>query len=253
MDIKDLNKHQLLMLALLLSFVTSIATGIVTVTLMQQAPESVTVPINRVIRQTVEKIVPGVATTQTVVVKEEDLVVDAISKNQSALFDISKDSQDVSGSTIEVSTGKGFVISKDGILVVDALLVPGKETYYAKNSSGKFKTEFISTDKAGFSFLKIGAPVDEKNKISYTVPTFGSLENMKAGQKIIVLGSSINSFIYDGSKDLKINVPKANTGGMVLDLDGNLLGMVLVNENTTFVPIKSITDALPGVAEVPKV
>ncbi len=88
MDVKDLNKPQLIMLALLLSFVTSIATGITTVTLMQQAPESVTVPINRVVRETVEKIVqvPGKDTVRTVIVKEEDLVVDAIAKNEGALF-----------------------------------------------------------------------------------------------------------------------------------------------------------------------
>jgi len=58
MDVNDLNKSQLILLAVLLSFVTSIATGITTVTLMQQAPASITVPINRVIRETVEKIVP---------------------------------------------------------------------------------------------------------------------------------------------------------------------------------------------------
>ena len=59
MDIKDLNKFQLLLLAVLLSFVTSIATGITTVTLMQQAPPSVTTPITQVVRETVEKIVPA--------------------------------------------------------------------------------------------------------------------------------------------------------------------------------------------------
>src|SRR6185295_7245035 len=102
MDIKDLNKSQLLLLAILLSFVTSIATGITTVTLMQQAPDSITVPVNRVIRQTVEKIqqVEGKTTMQTVVVKEEDLVVDAISKNQSAVFALSKGSYDLDGNKI---------------------------------------------------------------------------------------------------------------------------------------------------------
>ena len=76
MDIKDLNKPQLILLAVLLSFVTSIATGITTVTLMQQAPTSFTAPVNRVIKQTVEKIqqVEGKTTVQTVVIKEEDLV-----------------------------------------------------------------------------------------------------------------------------------------------------------------------------------
>ena len=59
MDIKDLNKPQLILLAILLSFVTSIATGITTVTLMEQAPTSVTVPINRIIRETVEKVIPA--------------------------------------------------------------------------------------------------------------------------------------------------------------------------------------------------
>ncbi|KKS11774.1 MAG: hypothetical protein UU66_C0009G0017, partial [Parcubacteria group bacterium GW2011_GWB1_41_5] len=80
MDIKDLNKSQLILLAVLLSFVTSIATGITTVTLMQQAPVSFTAPINRVVQQTIEKIqqVEGKTITQTVIVKEEDLVVDAI-------------------------------------------------------------------------------------------------------------------------------------------------------------------------------
>lgn len=58
MDIKELNKSQLILLAILLSFVTSIATGITTVTLMQQAPAALTVPVNRIVRQTVEKIVP---------------------------------------------------------------------------------------------------------------------------------------------------------------------------------------------------
>ena len=51
MDIKDLNKPQLILLAVLLSFVTSIATGITTVTLMQQAPASFTTPVNNVIKQ----------------------------------------------------------------------------------------------------------------------------------------------------------------------------------------------------------
>jgi hypothetical protein len=118
MDIKDLNKSQLILLAVLLSFVTSIATGITTVTLMQQAPSSFTVPVNRVIQQTVEKIqqVEGKTITQTVIVKEEDLVVDAIAKNKSAMFSITKEAVDFDGKLIEVSAGRGFAVSKDDIV-----------------------------------------------------------------------------------------------------------------------------------------
>src|SRR3990167_7793476 len=122
MDIKDLNKSQLILLAILLSFITSIATGITTVTLMQQAPSSVTIPINRVVRETVEKIVPvpGKNTVQTIVIKEEDLVVDAIAKNKSAVFTITKEKQDLlEDKTVEVDAGQGFAISKEGFIVVD--------------------------------------------------------------------------------------------------------------------------------------
>lgn len=246
MDIKDLNKSQLILLAVLLSFVTSIATGITTVTLMQQAPASFTVPVNRVIKQTVEKIqqVEGKTTVQTVIIKEEDLVVDAIAKNAAAVFTVSKEVLDLEGKTIEVSAGRGFSVSADGLVVVDGSFVPEKGIYYLKNNSGKFKADFISVDKAGFSFLKIGAPLDEKNKIAFTVPTFGDLDKMKIGQKILVLGGSISSSIFEGNKDIRINVTKSNAGGLVLNLDGEALGIALSGDTISFASIKSITDAL---------
>ncbi|MEI7765501.1 MAG: hypothetical protein WCI93_02850 [bacterium] len=246
MDVQELNKSQLILLAILLSFITSIATGIVTVTLMQQAPVSITAPINRVVRQTVEKIVQveGGSTSNTVVIKEEDLVVDAIAKNESAVFTITKDGQDENGKTIELSAGRGFVVSNDGIVVADAGLVSDKENYYVKNTSGKFKAEFISTDKKGFSFLKIGAALDEKNKLAFTLPVFGDLSKMKTGQKILVVGASISSFIYDGNPSLSLNVTKSNTGGLISDLDGNVLGISLNDDSGSFVSIGDIANAL---------
>lgn len=246
MDIKDLNKSQLILLAVLLSFVTSIATGITTVTLMQQAPASFTTPVNRVIKQTIEKIqqVEGKTTVQTVVIKEEDLVVDAIAKNKSAVFTITKEAQDANSNTVEVSAGLGFGVSTSGVVVADATLVPDKGIYFVKNDSGKFKADFISADKAGFSTLKIGTPVNGTDKVVFTVPTFGDLSKMKIGQKILVLGDNIASFIFDGNKDIKMSVPKSNGGAIVLDLDGNVLGLALSGETISFVPIDVIANVL---------
>ena len=258
MDIKELNKPQLILLAVLLSFITSIATGIVTVTLMQQAPVSFTAPVNRIVQQTVEKIqqVEGKTVTQTVVIKEEDLVVDAIAKNSDAVFTITKETQDADLKTIEVSVGRGFAISTDGTVVADATLVPDKEVYYVKNNSGKFKADFISTDKAGFSFLKIGAPLDEKNKIAFMLPVFGDLSKMKIGQKVLVVGNTVNSFMFEGLNDsggLDVSVSKSNIGSLVLNLDGEVLGMALSPDATpSFVSIKTITDALKATAATPK-
>jgi hypothetical protein len=239
MDMKELNKSQLILLAVLLSFVTSIATGITTVTLMQQAPDSFTVPVNRVIKQTVEKIqqVEGKTVTQTVIVKEEDLVVDAIAKNKSSVFAISKDGYD---GGVPISLGQGFVINSDGVIVADGALVPSKEDYFVTNESGKFKAEFLFKDNAGFSFLKIGEPVDPIHKVSFTVPAFIDLSKIKIGQKIIILGSTISSFIFDGSKEIKLNVIKSNAGGIVFDLDAGVIGIALSSEITSFVSMDAI-------------
>lgn len=253
MDIKDLNKPQLILLALLLSFVTSIATGITTVTLMEQAPASVTVPINRVIKQTIEKIeqVEGKTTVQTVIVKEEDLIVDAIAKNKSSGFVITKEVLDAQNAINEVSAGRGFALTSDGVVVVDATLALDKEVYYVRNDSGKFKAEFLGTDKSGVSYLKLGAPLDPKNKIAYTVPAWGDLAKMNIGQKIIVLGNGISSFMYEGNKDLRISVTKSNAGSMVLNLDGEVLGIALTGESSSFAPIDVISLGLKSVSAIP--
>jgi hypothetical protein len=255
MDVKELNKSQLILLAVLLSFVTSIATGITTVTLMQQAPASFTVPVNRVVQQTVDKIeqVEGKTVTQTVVIKEEDLVVDAIAKNQPAVFSITKEIQNADSTTSEVSAGRGFAVSADGTVVADATLVPDKETYYLTNSSGKFKADFVSTNKAGFSFLKLGAAVNGKDIPTFIVPNFGDLTQMKIGQQVLLLGNTVTSSIFEGlnaDKSIDLNVSKENAGGLVLDLDGDALGMALSPDNTatSFVSIQTINNILKPAA-----
>ena len=59
----------------------------------------------------------------------------------------------------------------------------------------------------------------------------------------IVLGGSIASFIFDGSKDLKLNGAKSNAGAPILDLDGNVLGIALSGDSS-FVQIGSVIEAL---------
>jgi hypothetical protein len=249
MDVKELNKSQLILLAVLLSFIVSIATGITTVTLMEQAPSSITTPINRIVQQTVEKIVQveGKTSVQTVVVKEEDLVVDALAKNQSSVFVITKEIIDSSNIMSEVSAGRGFAISDKGIIVADASLAGDKAVYYVKNDSGKFKADFISADKAGFSFLKIGTPLDAKSKLVFVAPNFGDLSKMKTGQKIIVLGNNISSFIFEGNKDIRMNVTKSNGGSLVLNIDGEALGIALAGEQGPFAPIDVINNSLKAI------
>ena len=237
MDVKDLNKSQLILLAVLLSFITSIATGITTVTLMQQAPASVTVPVNRVIRQTVEKIQQVEGKTQTVVVKEEDLVVDAIAKNQGAVFTLTKGE-----GSAAFPAGRAFAVSENGVIVADATLAPGEDIYYVENSSGKFRAHFIATQK-GFSFLRVGAPVNSTDKLVLSVPAAGDITKMKIGQKVILLGKKISTSIFEES-DVNISVTADNAGALVLNLDGEVLGIALLNGTANFSSIQTINESL---------
>src|SRR3989344_4606313 len=110
---EELNKNQLILLTLLVSFVTSIATGIITTSLLQEAPPSVTQVINRVVERTIEQVVTNPETGErvrevTVVVKEEDQVVDAIAQNTASVARITDNSL-VNGATLFY--GMGFLVS----------------------------------------------------------------------------------------------------------------------------------------------
>ena len=100
--------------------------------------------------------------------------------------------------------------------------------------------------------MKVGAPLDEKEKLVYTLPSFGDLTKMKTGQKILVIGSSISSFMFDGDSNLSISTNKGNAGGLVSDLDGNVLGISLNGGTNSFVSIGDILNALNPKTEAPK-
>ena len=98
MDIEHLSKHQIVLLAFLVSFVSSIVTGIVTVTLLGQAQTGVTKTINQIVERTVQTVVPatqGAAATtvtqKTVVVKDDDLTAQSIASVQKSIVRIVPD------------------------------------------------------------------------------------------------------------------------------------------------------------------
>ncbi len=87
------------------------------------------------------------------------------------------------------------------------------------------------------------------DKLVFTVPNFGDISQMKVGQQVILLGNTVASSIFEGlnaDKSIDLNVSRANAGGLVVDLDGDALGMALSPDNSTasFVSIKNIADAL---------
>lgn len=56
MNIEDLSKSQLLLLTILVNFVVSIATGVLTISMLDQTPTTVTQTVNKIVDHTIETI-----------------------------------------------------------------------------------------------------------------------------------------------------------------------------------------------------
>lgn len=67
MNIEDLSKAQLLLLTVLVNFVVSVATAVLTVSLLDEAPMNVTQTVNRIVDRTVETISTPIQVATTAV------------------------------------------------------------------------------------------------------------------------------------------------------------------------------------------
>jgi hypothetical protein len=238
-EIRDLNKTQLIWLAVLLSFVISIATGIVTVTLMQQAPTGVTQTINRVVQQTIEKVTPDYTPgkTQTVIVKEDDLVVDAVSKirsNTGSLYAVDDGSYVGSVYSLgsgtfvtavgNIETGRTYTIKKDKIVYdvkkstsSDEL---GVAILFASNAQGDEK-KLPTVDIGKDADIKPGQTLVMASSDSVQKGTVQSMkdENVKSGDVIVLSWIAID-----------IGIPLYQLpAGPVVNLDGNLVAFHVEN------------------------
>lgn len=97
MSLEELTKTQLILLVLLICFVSSIATSVITTGLLAEAPLQTTQTINRIVQNTVEKVVPGDVVTQTETIyiekNEGDIIAQIYEEAYSTMYQIS-DSQD---------------------------------------------------------------------------------------------------------------------------------------------------------------
>jgi len=151
MDIKDLNKSQLILLALLISFVTSIASAIATVSLMEQAPAPVTQTINRVIQNTIEKIVPSDISKKPALSAEESKLLNQLKTVGSFVATIIIRSEGAKDNVV----GSGFFFGDNRVIVAPALESAGeKEMYIVQSIFGEQEIEKISSEK-DYSVLEL--------------------------------------------------------------------------------------------------
>lgn len=217
MQMEDLTKTQIVLLTLLVSFVTSIATGIVTVSLVDRAPSGLTQTIHRVVERTVEKVTPeivdrpGTITKETtVVVKEDDLITGSIEKNGRSLVRIRRAGEGTSEAGAEAFVGLG-VILPGGIIATDASLLAPGASYVARLDDGmSIALKRLDTPK-GFSTALLAVSADASTSaqsIAARAATFADMGALKLGQTVITLSGRERTTVGIGIvAGLEYNLP----------------------------------------------
>jgi len=283
---ENLTKQQLILLALLVSFVTSIATGIVTVALMSQAPVGVVQTINKVVERTVETVVGPTKETQTVVketvvVSTDDQIVSAVEKNKNSVIRIYRTNSDpTAGSNSMVFVGLGVIISSDGMLATDNNLISDGAKYFTTNADSKLSELVILRAISGEQVAILKIKGDDKNSVKYTAVSL-SKNDLKLGQSVIYIGGESKDSVSTGIvstlsvKEIKptdnatstpittkissieTSIPANFTsGGLLLNLSGELVGMKAIymdsSKSDLFTPSQDIQNALDAIAAAQK-
>ena len=258
----DLNTQQIVLLCLLVSFVTSITTGITVISLMQQAPEPVTQTINRVIERTVESVtqqpvedIKNLISQRpnpskevvTVVVNQEDQSINSVAKNENSVARIYLNNK------TEDFVTMGIVLNQAGDVLVDKRMIDRRVTYLGSFGQGKFPVKyFTGSETADFVVLKI----QDENPNKFTPAIFGDSNTLKLAQSVISLSGSKQTSVTTGEIETLSKTPEGIlttintsvdaqnvlTGSILLNLQGDVIGFrTSTNEDKTiFMPINTL-------------
>ncbi len=227
MDLEHLNKSQIVLLTMLVSFVTSIATGIVTVSLIEEAPTDVTRVVQRVVERTVEQVTPAeqqatvVTRERTIIVKEADLIAAAIAENKSKIVSVF----DAKTNTF---VSLGVFVDGEGTLAVDAGAIVKGGTYAVDIGTDKPAPATVQYEGGarGIALLKVTA---ERIGVAAVTPSQVGLQ----------LGQTVVAFIGNGSitqgiataldeggfAGTSISGAKIAPGSPLINVDGEVVGI----------------------------
>lgn len=259
---EDLNKSQIVLLTVLISFVTSIATGIMTTSLLQQAPVEITRNINRIVEKTIETVTPAAIVTPgqkevtTVIVKEEDLILDSINKNIKSIVRIEEKDPILETNSLY---GIGLVVSKDGLIVTDRKTITSGNIYKAIMSDETIiPLSAVGVDKQT-NFILFKALVSSTTKPVYVFsPAIFSDTELKLGQTVISVGGDTSNSVaigrtvsllqkdntvgstttkYLSNIETDLSTKDLMSGSPLFDLSGNVVGMKISGETSKlFIP-----------------
>lgn len=259
----DLSKQQLILLALLVSFVTSLSTGIVTVSLMDQAPTGVTRTVSQVIEKTIEQVVPQSASVAQSVISPADQMAAAVrtvSESSVKIVD------GVSGNML----GNALIVSASGTIVTDKSILAQTTRPEALLSDGTttLPLSVLWTQDNGDVVFLIPTVVTTP-KIDFTPITLATSASL--GESVLALSGTTSALLGQGLIDATgnssstnvaltssttaisttISQSKAPVGSILFDLQGNILGLMTSSsagkpsDPASFYPMSALAAGIP--------
>lgn len=250
---EHLTKQQLILAALLISFVTSLATGIVTVSLMSQAPQGVVQTINQVVERTIEKTVSN----DTAAVGSINLATQASSRVNKGLVRLkSKDFDKVSGF--------GIVLNSQGVILADRTSIEDLPNYEAIFPDGRAVPVSIIQSQLNGDVIFL-APTANAPQIDGRFTPVSIASSTVIGQDVFslsILGTStlllgqgiLTSAILDEySTDpvtSTISPARIIPGSPLFDNKGQVIGMKMnslsTEDGSAFYPLSSLQAVIPS-------
>ncbi len=241
---EHLSKHQLILVALLVSFVTSLATGIVTVALMDQAPQGVTRTITQVIQQTMAGAA-GATSTAAVAISVNDQVANATAAIASSMVKLRD------GATGAL-TGLGLIVSPSGTIMADKSVIDAMVNPQAVYPNGATIPIQIARFQAqgDIAFLKPATPLPKPARpiVFGDAARLGATVWSLSGTSTYTLSQGIVSRIDDA---IHTSIPGSDvmTGAPLFDAVGAVIGVdtqsFTANTNAAFYPVQGLKVGIP--------
>lgn len=242
MNIEELSKSQLILLTILVNFVTSVATGILTVSLLDHAPPFVTQTVNRVVERTIETVAAAASavTIQAPAPSNQDLVTAAIGAD--AIRTVAIYAADTGTSTPAVSIGT--YLPKSRAVATAAQDILPKEAII-EFTDGSYSAAFLARKGQGIAIYDFA---DGATLPKVTSPMLIAASALKLGETVLAI--STDGFASTGivarvsGKGVHTTLPDTGVGSAAVDLAGNLIGIAGGTTPGLLIPADTITALL---------
>lgn len=257
---EELTQTQIILLTLLVSFITSIATGIITTSLLAEAPTSVTQTINRVVEHTIETVAPSATSTNSNInvstsvkeitfVKEDDAIISAIDKVSKGVVRIN--TQAPGGGAGEFY-GLGVIVRSDGLIISDLRNSTAQQLYLITLPDGNTVTAHVVNVGTADNLGVFKIDPDQKYS-TYPTITISPNQPMLGQTAISIEGKEKNSVDLGRVLSLKTGIEKNDKGENInvayavttdINLAGELPGSPLINLSGDLIGIKTSNNDL---------